>query len=54
MSRSGGTLTTVAVVALSSWSCGSTAPNATPEVAGIVVSPATSTLAPNAQLPLRA
>jgi pullulanase len=54
MSRSGGTLTTVAVVALSSWSCGSTAPNATPEVAEIVVSPATSTLAPNAQLPLRA
>jgi pullulanase len=54
MSRSGGTLTTVAVVALSSWSCGSTAPNATPEVAEIVVSPVTSTLAPNAQLPLRA
>jgi len=48
------TLKTVAVIALSSWSCGSTAPNATPEVAAIVVSPATSTLAPNAQLPLQA
>src|SRR5215210_4512469 len=48
------TLTTVLVVALASWSCGSTAPEATPGVAQIVVSPATSTLAPNAQLPLRA
>ena len=47
-------MTTVAVIALSSWSCGSTAPDATPEVAAIVVSPATSTLVPNAQLPLQA
>src|SRR5829696_7465149 len=54
MSGSGRTLTTVVVVALSSWSCGSTAPDATPEVAEIVVSPSTYTLAPNAQLPLRA
>ena len=45
---------TTIVVVLSSWSCGSTAPSATPEVAAIVVSPATSTLEPNAQLPLRA
>jgi len=48
------TLATAVVVALSSWSCGSTAPDATPEVAAIVVSPTTSTLAPNAQLPLQA
>lgn len=46
--------TATVVVVLSSWSCGSTAPSATPEVAAIVVSPATSTLEPNAQLPLRA
>ena len=50
----GRTLTTVVVVALSGWSCGATAPEATPEVAAVVVSPATSTLAPNAQFPLRA
>ncbi len=54
MSKSGRTLTTTVVVALSSWSCGSTAPSATPQVAAIVVSPATSTLALDAQLPLQA
>jgi uncharacterized protein YjdB len=54
MSKSGPTLATVVVIALSSWSCGSTAPDATPEVAAIVVSPASSTLALNAQLPLQA
>ncbi len=54
MSGSGRTLTTVVVVALSSWSCTSTAPEPTPEVAAIVVSPATSTLAVDAQLPLQA
>src|SRR6476661_707595 len=53
MSRIGRTLATC-VVALSGWSCGSTAPDATPQVAAIVVSPATSTLALNAQLPLQA
>jgi uncharacterized protein YjdB len=42
------------VVVLSSWACGSTAPSATPEVAAIVVSPATPTLALDAQLPLQA
>ena len=54
MSGSGSTLATVVLVALSSWSCGSTAPDATPDVAAIVVSPASSTLALNAQLPLHA
>jgi uncharacterized protein YjdB len=54
MSRIGRTLATVVLVALSSWSCGSTAPDATPQVATIVVSPSTSTLAINAQLPLQA
>src|SRR5687768_8711981 len=54
MSGSRRTLATVVVVALSSWSCGSTAPGATPAVAEIVVSPAISTLALNAQLPLQA
>ena len=53
MSRIARTLATV-VVALSGWSCGSTAPDATPQVAAVVVSPATSTLALNAQLPLQA
>ena len=43
-----------AVVALASWSCGSTQPDATPQVADIVVNPASSTLALNAQLPLQA
>jgi hypothetical protein len=54
MTRSGRTLASVVVVALSGWSCGSTAPDATPQVATIVVSPSTSTLALNAQLPLQA
>jgi hypothetical protein len=52
LSRIGRTLTTVAMVASASWSCGSTAPDATPQVATIIVSPATSTLVLNAQLPL--
>jgi len=42
------------VVALSSWSCGSTAPDVTPKVGAIVVSPASSTITLNAQLPLQA
>ena len=50
----GRSLTIAMAAALASWSCGSTAPSATPDVAQIVVSPSTSTLAPNAQLPLRA
>jgi uncharacterized protein YjdB len=54
MSRSRCTLKTLVLVALSSWSCGSTAPVATPRVAAIVVSPATPTLAIEAQLPLQA
>ena len=40
--------------ALASWSCGSTQPDATPEVADIVVSPSAPTLSLNAQLPLQA
>jgi uncharacterized protein YjdB len=54
MSRIGRTLVTTVVVALPGWSCGSTAPDATQQVAAIVVSPATSTLVLNAQLPLQA
>lgn len=54
MSRSIRTLATIAVVALSSWSCGSTAPDVTPKVGAIVVSPASSTITLNAQLPLQA
>jgi uncharacterized protein YjdB len=55
MGRSGYTLTGMVLVALSSWSCaGSTAPDAPPEVAAIVVSPLISTLAIDAQLPLQA
>jgi uncharacterized protein YjdB len=54
MSGSGRTLATLIVVALSTSSCGSTAPDATPEVAAIVVSPASSALPINAQLPLQA
>jgi uncharacterized protein YjdB len=46
--------TLAAIVALASWSCGSTQPDATPQVAAIVVNPASSTLALNAQLPLQA
>ena len=48
------TVAVVMAVALVGWSCGSTAPSATPQVAEVLVSPSTSTLAPNAQLPLRA
>jgi trimeric autotransporter adhesin len=54
MSRIGRTLATAVVVAWSGWSCSSTAPDATPQVAAIVVTPSTSTLALNAQLPLQA
>jgi uncharacterized protein YjdB len=54
MPRSGHTLASVVMVALSIWACSSTAPDATPRVAAIVVSPARSTLALNAQLPLQA
>jgi uncharacterized protein YjdB len=54
MSRSGRTLATMVVVALSSWSCGSTAPDVTPKVGAIVVSPASSTITLHAQLPLQA
>jgi trimeric autotransporter adhesin len=43
-----------AIMALASWSCGSTQPDATPAVADIVVSPSAPTLALNAQLPLQA
>ena len=46
--------TLAAAVALASWSCGSTQPDATPQVADIVVNPASSTLSLNAQLPLQA
>jgi len=46
--------TLAAAAALVSWSCGSTQPDATPQVADIVVNPASSTLALNAQLPLQA
>ena len=42
------------VFALSTWSCGSTAPQATPQVAAIAVTPVSSTLAVDAQLPLQA
>jgi len=55
MSKGGCTLAGMVLVALSSWSCaGSTAPDAPPEVATIVVSPLLSTLAIDAQLPLQA
>jgi len=54
MSKSGRTLKALVLVALSSWSCSSTAPEPTPEVAAIVVSPASSTLAVDGQLPLQA
>jgi uncharacterized protein YjdB len=54
MSGSERSLVTAVMVAMSSWSCGSTAPDATPQVAAIVVSPASSTVALNAQLPLQA
>ena len=54
MSGSRGTRATAVVMALSTWSCGSTAPEAAPNVAAIVVSPSSSTIALNAQLPLQA
>jgi uncharacterized protein YjdB len=56
MSTSGRTFAGMVLVALSSWSCaaGSTAPDAPPQVATIVVSPTVSTLAIDAQLPLQA
>jgi len=54
MSKIGRRLATAALVALSGWSCSSTAPDATPQVASIVVTPATSTLSLNAQIPLQA
>src|SRR6185369_5100843 len=54
MSRIGRTLATAVVVAWSGWSCSSTAPDTTPQVAAIVVTPSSSTLALNAQLPLQA
>lgn len=53
MPKNGRTLAATILVALSSWSCSSTAPEMRPDVAAIVVSPATSTLAPHAQLPLQ-
>ncbi len=47
--------TLAAVLALAGWSCGgSTQPDATIQVAAIVVQPSTPTLAINAQLPLQA
>ena len=47
--------TLAAVTALASWSCGgSTQPDATQQVAAIVIQPSTPTLAINAQLPLQA
>jgi uncharacterized protein YjdB len=54
MSGSVRAVKTLVLIAVSSWSCGSTAPDAMPKVAEVVVTPANSTLAPNAQLPLRA
>ena len=54
MWRSVRTSATLVVVALWSWSCGSTAPDVTPKVGAIVVSPASSTITLNAQLPLQA
>ena len=45
---------TLAAAALASWACGSTQPDATPQVASVVVTPSSSTLALNAQLPLQA
>ena len=55
MSGSRRTLAAVIAAAVSGWSCSSAAaPNPPPKVAAVIVSPTTSTLAPNAQLPLRA
>ena len=54
MSKRGRMLKIMVLVALSSSSCSSTAPEPAPEVAAIVVSPASSTLALDTQLPLQA
>jgi uncharacterized protein YjdB len=54
MSKSACTLAATVLVASSSWSCGSTAPEVAPPVAAIVVSPASSTIALDTRLPLRA
>jgi len=56
MSRSGRTFAMMVLATLSTWSCagGGTAPDASPQVATIVVSPTVSTLAIDAQLPLQA
>jgi len=54
MSSFGRTLATIALVALSSSSCSSTAPDTAPAVVAVVVSPASSTLALDTQLPLQA
>ena len=54
MSKSGRTLKILVLVALSSWSCSSTATESAPDAAAIVVSPPSSTLAVDGQLPLQA
>jgi uncharacterized protein YjdB len=54
MSKSGRTPKVLILAALWSWSCSSTAPEPAPQVAAIVVSPVSSTLALDAQLPLQA
>jgi len=54
MSMSRRTRATMTVVALASWSCGSTAPDVTPPVGAIVVSPAISTMTPKTELALQA
>ncbi|MFL5620019.1 MAG: Ig domain-containing protein [Gemmatimonadaceae bacterium] len=46
--------TLAAITILASWSCGSTQPDATPEVADIIVNPSAPTMVLNAQLPLQA
>ena len=47
--------TLAAIIAVASWSCGSsTQPDATPSVADIVVNPSAPTISLNAQLPLQA
>ena len=46
--------TLTAALALASWSCGSTQPDATPQVASIAVNPSTPSVAVNAQVPLQA
>lgn len=44
----------VAATTLASWSCGSTEPGATPQVASVAVNPSTPSVALNAQVPLQA